>query len=69
MAGETFPIGTVLLFVGTFVDNTTMVGWYVCDGSDSAPNIVDKFLRGAAASGGTGGTDDAVVIAHTHPSI
>jgi len=69
MAGEVFPIGTVLFYVGVFTDNVTMVGWYVCDGSDSAPTIVNHFVRGAAASSGNGGSDAAVNITHTHAGI
>jgi len=69
MAGEVFPIGTVLFFVGAWTDNVTMVGWYKCDGG-SDPNIINHFVRGAAASGGAGGGSDAKVnISHTHSGI
>ncbi len=60
-------IGTVLMFNGAgWVDNSTMLGWYQCDGNNGTPNLVDKFIRCSTTSGSTGGSDDAIAITHTH---
>jgi hypothetical protein len=40
-----------------WVNNSTLPGWYKCDGSNGTPNLVNKFVRGGATSGGTGGAD------------
>jgi hypothetical protein len=31
--------------------------WKICNGQNGTPNLIDKFLRGGAASGATGGAD------------
>ena len=54
------------MYSGAFTNNVTMVGWYICDGNNGTPNLVDKFVRGGATSGATGGSDDAVVVSHAH---
>ncbi len=59
-------IGFIGMFSGTWVDNETMLGWYKCDGNNGTVNLVDKFVRGGATSGAMGGSDDAVVITHSH---
>jgi hypothetical protein len=44
-------------------------GFYLCDGSNGTPNLRDRFVIGAGSSyavGGTGGSKDAIVVAHTH---
>jgi len=64
-----YPVGTVLFFYGTFTDNVTMVGWYKCDGTDSTPNLMNKFVRGASASGSSGGSDNKLNISHSHSGI
>ncbi|MDR1997717.1 MAG: hypothetical protein LBQ83_05280 [Candidatus Margulisbacteria bacterium] len=68
------PVGTILMYDGSnWVNDTTIPGWYKCDGQNGTPNLVDKFLRGAAAAGETGGADSgsvkltsAHIPAHTH---
>jgi len=57
----TFPVGTILMYSGTWVDNETIPGWYKCDGSNGTINLVDKFVRGGTISGATGGSET-----HTH---
>lgn len=59
-------VGCIMMFSGSWVDNSTMPGWYKCDGNNGTPNLVDKFIRGATTSGGSGGSDDAVIVDHTH---
>ena len=39
------PIGTILPYVGNLADIPK--GWYLCDGSNGTPNLLDgKFLEG-----------------------
>jgi len=38
-------------------------GWVICDGTNSTPNLTDKFIKSAATAGGTGGS--ATTGAHT----
>ena len=54
------------MFSGAFTNNVTKVGWYKCDGNNGTIDLVDKFVRGGDASGAEGGSDDAVVVSHTH---
>jgi len=66
-----FPIGAILMYSGTWVDNVTIPGWYKCDGNNGTVNLVNKFIRGAATSGGSGGADthtliEAEIPSHTH---
>jgi len=60
------PIGFIAIYSGTWEDNVTIPGWYKCDGNNGTINLVDKFVRGGATSGATGGSDDAVVVEHNH---
>jgi hypothetical protein len=54
-------------------------GWYFCNGSNSTPDLRDKFIIGASADSGgvaktnvtasytqTGGSKDSIVVSHTH---
>lgn len=54
-------------------------GWYLCNGSNSTPDLRNKFIIGAYAddssiakttvtgsSTQTGGTKDAITVSHTH---
>ena len=63
---QNMPVGTILPYSGTWIDNTTIPGWYKCDGNNGTPNLIDKFVRGNTSSGTTGGSNDAVVVEHTH---
>ncbi len=55
------------LYGGTLAEARRLgakLGWDVCDGSGGAPDLRDKFIRGADGNaGGTGGADT-----HTHTS-
>lgn len=66
-AGQThFPKNAVYLYDGT--DSKT--GHYICNGDNSTPNLVDKYLKGAADganSGDMGGsTTNVHNLTHTH---
>lgn len=68
------PLGLISLWSGASTAIPT--GWALCDGSNSTPNLVDKFVVGAGSSyavGATGGeathklTVDEMP-AHSHPT-
>ncbi len=61
------PSGGIILWSGS--QGAIPTGWYLCNGSNGTPDLRDKFIVGAGNSyavGSTGGTKDAVVVAHTH---
>ena len=60
------PYGTIIMWHGTAA--TIPTGWALCNGSNSTPNLVGMFIRGANADTAltSGGTDDAVVVSHNH---
>ena len=63
------PAGGIILWSGS--SSNIPSGWALCDGTNGTPNLVDKFVVGATGSynvGGTGGSKDAIVPAHTHTS-
>jgi hypothetical protein len=73
-----FPIGMILMMDGSWQDGRG--GWYICDGRDTphgkTPDLKDKFIRGGASAGGTGGSNsgsanitltDNQLPAHSHP--
>ena len=59
---EGVPSGVIAMWSG----QTTAIpsGWVLCDGNNSTPNLVDKFIMGASASNelSTGGN----IPSHTH---
>ena len=69
-----FPIGGIIMWSGNSA--TVPSGWTICDGDTvngiTTPNLTDKFVVGVGTEFGntsvkaTGGTKDAVVVAHTH---
>lgn len=66
-AGTTIPTGMISLWYGAV--GSVPSGWYLCDGTNGTPDLRDRFIVGAGNSyavGSTGGTADAVVVAHTH---
>jgi len=75
--GSSIPSGVIVMWSGTIA--TIPTGWYLCNGSNSTPDLRDKFIIGANADSGgaaktnvtgsytqTGGTKDAIVVSHTH---
>lgn len=51
--------------VVSLVDGTSLGSLTLCDGNNSTPNLIDKFLKGAAASGDAGGTGGSTTNTHT----
>ena len=61
------PSGVITMWSGSIVSIPS--GWYLCDGSNSTPDLRNRFIVGAGSTysvAGTGGTADAVVVSHTH---
>lgn len=61
------PTGSIIMWAGSIASIPS--GWYLCNGSNGTPDLRDRFVVGAGTSyavAGTGGTKDAVVVAHTH---
>ena len=61
------PSGIILMWSGSIA--TIPIGWLICDGLNSTPNLKNRFVLGAGdtyAVAATGGSADAVVVSHTH---
>ena len=61
------PSGCILLWSGS--TGSIPATWYLCDGTNGTPDLRDRFIVGAGNSyavNSTGGTADAIVVAHTH---
>jgi len=66
-----FPIGGIVMWSGSL--STIPSGYKLCDGTQygtvKTPNLTDRFIIGASPTNNvnaTGGTKDAVVVAHSH---
>ncbi len=61
------PAGMIMIWSGSV--GSIPSGWTLCNGSNSTPDLRDKFIIGAGSTyavGGTGGSANAVVVDHTH---
>ena len=59
------PSGTIVMYNGS----SAPTGWVICNGSNSTPDLRDKFILAAGSTysvGDTGGSADAVVVSHSH---
>ena len=65
---SSIPSGGIILWSGAA--SAIPSGWVLCDGNNSTPNLVDRFVLGAGtaapAVGATGGSKDAIVVSHSH---
>lgn len=72
------PYGCIVMWSGAV--NNIPTGWRLCDGTNSTPDLRDKFVIGARSDSGgsatttvtgvdskTGGQKDAALVNHTHP--
>lgn len=63
----TIPTGLISLWSGSL--GSVPTGWVLCDGTNSTPDLRDRFIIGAGnnyAVSSTGGSADAIVVTHTH---
>lgn len=71
------PSGVIVMWSGTIA--TIPSGWVLCDGTNSTPDLRNRFIIGANADSAgaaktnvtgsatqTGGSKDAIVVSHTH---
>lgn len=61
------PAGGIIMWSGSVVSIPT--GWFLCNGANGTPNLLDRFVVCAGsgyAVGQTGGAADAVVVGHSH---
>jgi hypothetical protein len=72
-----FTSGMIMMWSGTIA--TIPTGWVLCNGSNSTPDLRNRFVIGAhsdtagvayttvtGSNTQTGGTKDAIVVSHTH---
>jgi hypothetical protein len=64
---DIIPSGVIVMWSGSVA--TIPSGWLICDGSNSTPDLRNRFIVGAGSTysvAGTGGSADAIVVSHTH---
>lgn len=62
-----FPSGGIIIWSGSSASIPT--GWYLCNGSNSTPDLRNRFVVGAGSTyavNATGGSTDSIVVSHTH---
>lgn len=62
-----FVSGMIMLWSGSSASIPS--GWVLCNGSNSTPDLRDRFVIGAGSTyavGATGGSANAIVVSHTH---
>lgn len=62
-----FTTGMIMLWSGSVANIPS--GWYLCNGSNGTPDLRNRFVVGAGDTytpGDTGGSANAIVVAHTH---
>lgn len=65
--GNMFVAGMIMLWSGSSA--TIPTGWVLCDGTNSTPDLRNRFVVGATSTyavGATGGSADAIVVSHNH---
>jgi len=65
--GQAVPTGAILMWSGSIA--TIPTGWLICDGTNGTPDLRSRFIVGAGSTyavNATGGSADAIVVAHTH---
>ena len=66
-SAPTLPTGMILLWSGSI--GSIPSGYVICDGTNSTPDLRDRFVIAAGSTyavGATGGSADAIVVSHTH---
>jgi hypothetical protein len=66
--GRLVPSGLIVMWHGLLANIPS--GWVLCDGNNSTPNLLDKFIvsvpNGATNPGTTGGSLSKTTAGHTH---
>jgi hypothetical protein len=67
---QPLPSGFIGIWTGTIANIPT--GYVICDGNNSSPNLLAKFIEGVATAitnpGATGGATNKTTAGHTHGS-
>ena len=61
------PSGCVVMWSGSIA--TIPSGWFICDGTNSTPDLRNRFVVGAGSTyavAATGGSANATLVSHTH---
>ena len=61
------PSGVIVMWSGSIASIPS--GWYLCDGTNSTPDLRSRFIVGAGSTyavNATGGSADAITVAHSH---
>ena len=64
---DVLPKGIIMLWSGSSA--SIPAGWQICDGTNSTPNLRDRFVVGAGTTyvvGAADGSANAVIVSHTH---
>lgn len=64
---DVLPRGIIMLWSGSSA--SIPVGWALCNGASSTPDLRNKFIIGAGSTyavAATGGSANAIVVSHTH---
>jgi hypothetical protein len=64
---DIIPTGVITMWYGSIVSIPS--GWYLCDGTNSTPDLRDRFIVGAGSTyavAATGGSANATLVSHTH---
>lgn len=66
-SSPSLPTGSIIMWSGSL--GSIPSGYVLCDGTNSTPDLRDRFIVGAGnnyAVAATGGSADAIVVTHTH---
>jgi len=61
------PTGVICMWSGLI--SAIPSGWFLCDGNNSTPNLLDKFIKSVPSAtnpGGTGGSTAKTTVGHYH---
>jgi hypothetical protein len=67
ITNSAIPAGVILLWSGSIA--SIPAGWTLCNGSNSTPDLRDRFIVGAGSTyavNAVGGSANAMVVDHTH---
>lgn len=67
LISSAIPAGIISMWSGA--SNAIPTGYALCDGSNSTPDLRNRFVIGAGSTyavGSTGGSADAINVSHTH---